>query len=436
MGRPRKTLEPTPPVVVSRAASLVASLRKNSDVQDNVYCASDLMNNWRYIDFCNPMYKLPCIALEWEFGGRGLLAGRIVRLLAKYGVGKSAFMWLMYACGQQPHLSSFCYHIETEGAPPPPDFIASFGCNPQDLAMQQPRSLENCFELIDEAIASIRGGFGGSIDPETGRKKKTAYTEPIDKDMVSPIVAGVDSFSGLGLEARVQEDVLHLQKSNAMAEHSRKVAEYLRDRSDRFKSTQTLIMLAAQEKVKIKTGPTAGWGGPESTSLGDSPIGFHATYCIEMSAYKYTDKDTGADIGSRIMVYTEKNKLSPKHRTIELYLVRDKGFDLIHTDAEFLIKHQASPLKGVAERTAHGIKCPALSDKSFKSEEEFVRAFYANTDLLQTMREAMRIRGYGFDFETKYYGQTGEEPEDPAEIKAEGEADGVAGSQGPVPTAG
>lgn len=168
---PKKALEPSPPL--SRAGALAERLQKNHEASE-VYCASDIMKSWRFVDFYNPLQKIPSLSLEWLFGGRGLLAGRIIRLQASYGTGKSSFMWLMYAAAQALS-KAWCYHVESEATPPPPDFIESFGCHTDNLLIAHPRSLEQCFEGLDEMLAEIRGGLGGSIDPETGRKEEYLY---------------------------------------------------------------------------------------------------------------------------------------------------------------------------------------------------------------------------------------------------------------------
>jgi RecA/RadA recombinase len=427
---PKKKMTPTP---TTRAAALVDRLTKNSKKERDIYCASDIMKGWRYVDFRNPQYGIPCLALEYLFGCRGLLAGRIIKLQASYGVGKSSFMWLMYAAAQQPGCDAFCYHIETEGAPPPPDFIASFGCDPSNLATGQPKSLEQCFELLDETMAEIRGGLGGGINPETGRKQKSKYTDPLDPDCEVPIVIGIDSFSALGLETEVEEDILDMRKTSALAEHSRKLSKYMRDRTDRFKKGQALLMLAAQQKSKINTGMSRG-AGSDKTTLADSVIGFHATYALEMQSYPYKDK-AGNDIGDRIIVKTTKNKLSPKNRVIDLYLVRNHGFDLAKTDFEFITKHSDSPLKEVTYKHSHGVTCKPLSDKSFPDEGSFLKALYANEELIKGVRQALRIRGFGFDFETKYV-PSASELEDNEQSAESDIGDGVEGSTEEVQAAG
>jgi hypothetical protein len=119
-----------------------------------------------------------------------------------------------------------------------------------------------------------------------------------------------------------------------------------------------------------------------------------------MTGLPYIDKERGLNIGERVALHTHKNKISPKHRRATLYLVRDHGFDLVKTDAEFLISDPASPI--AARRHSHGITCEAIQEKSFKNDDEFLAGFYANTDLVQSCREKLRIRGWGFDFETNY----------------------------------
>jgi hypothetical protein len=43
-----------------------------------------------------------------------------------------------------------------------------------------------------------------------------------------------------------------------------------------------------------------------------------------------------------------------------------------------------------------------ISDKVFKTADEFVEALYSDEERLRKIRELLRIRGFGFDFETKY----------------------------------
>jgi len=423
---PRKKkadLKPSPPL--TRAGSLAERLRDNHEGAP-VYTAADMMKMWRYIDFHNPLMQIPSISLEWLLGCRGLLAGRIMQLRATYSKGKSSLMYLIYAAAQMLS-DAFCYHVETEGAGSPPDYIASFGCDPENLVVDEMASLEECFARLDEVVAEIRGGFGGSKNKE-GRTIKTKFVNPLDEAMAAPIVAGIDSLSALGLADYVDEDVADMTGTPALASHSRKVRDYLRRRVARFKQTQTLLMLTSHETAKIQSGRKS-FGGPQKSALAQEAIGIHATYILDLAAKTWMNKDRGERYGDIITLTTSKNKLSPKGRVLDLYLHWNHGFDLVTTDTEFLLHHQASPLREVTRRIggrAPGIKCEPLGDGTFHTDEEFIRAFYANEQLLQACRVALRIRGFGFDFEKKYI-PSPEEIEDNKNSE-ESDIDGVEGS--------
>ena len=412
-----------PDKALTQAGRLVGRLNVNSSVNGDIYTAQEMLNTWRYVDFVNPTAKLPCISMEWLVGARGLLAGRILQLRATYSKGKSSTMYLIYAAAQMMS-NAFCYHVETEGAAAPPDYIESFGCNPADLAIDELASLEDCLGRLDEVVAEIRGGFGGGKTTD-GRPKKSIYTDPLDPGMLAPIVAGIDSLSSLGLQDTVNEDIADMTSTPALAQHSRKLRDYLRRRVARFKQAQMLLMLTSHETAKIATGRS--FGGPQKSALAQEAIGIHATYIMDVNASKYVDKATGNQLGDVVTLTTSKNKLSPKNRALGMYLEWNKGFDLIKTDVEFLLSHAASPFtKEECYRHSQGITCKPLQAKSFKSEEEFLRAFYSNQDLVMSIRERMRIRGCGLEFEAKYT-PTDAEVEDNAKSE-ESDLDGVSGS--------
>ena len=43
-----------------------------------------------------------------------------------------------------------------------------------------------------------------------------------------------------------------------------------------------------------------------------------------------------------------------------------------------------------------------VSDKVFKTADEFIDALYSDAERLRKIREILRIKGFGFDFETQY----------------------------------
>jgi hypothetical protein len=265
--------------------------------------------------------------------------------------------------------------------------------------------------MIDELVCEIRGGFGGSVG-DMGRTVKTKYTDPIDAECVSPIIIGVDSLSALGKEERVMQDVADIGKVPQVGQTAKMLREYFRNRIQRFNQKQVALFLTTQETVKLEMGMKA-FAGPQKTSVAAEAIGIHATFGIDFDSAKWMDKNRGEQVGDILKLKTFKNKWSPRNRAVELYLTTNEGFDLIHTDAEFLLNHPASPFSGNSDlfsgdrlcyRHSAGITCKPLSDKSFKTEEEFVHAFYENKDMLQAIRNDMKIRGFGFDWETAAMG--------------------------------
>jgi len=422
MNAKKKELQPQ-----SRIQLLLKNLAaKNSGIET----VTDMMKNVRYLDFCDPNTGLPTISQEWLIGARGFIAGRVTQLRATYSKGKSSYMYLQYGAAQR-NSNAFCFHIETEGAAAPADRVRAIGANPNELLQVESNSLDDALSQVDTLVCEIRGGFGGMVG-ELGRSIKTKFTEPVDKDCECPILIGIDSLSALASEKEAEQDVIDVGKVSGIGSTARAMRKFFSSRVQRFRTTQTALFLTVQETVKIETGMAA-MAGPKRTSIAAEAIGIYSTFGIDFgNATRWYDKAKGIELGDVLHLTTFKNKWSPRYRTLDLYLTQNNGFDLIHTDADFLLNSPNSPFKSKqfailnangepyeCYKHSHGITCTALRDKtqpSFANEEEFVRAFYDNEDLLMTVREKMRIRGFGHDWEKTYSG-----PEDLAEQESEDE---------------
>lgn len=398
---------------VRNGSALLERLRQN---RDNVETAATIMENARYVDVWNPIADLPSIAMEYLVGAKGWLAGRICQERATFSKGKSSFMYLQYAAAQKK-TGAYCMHVETEGAASPADWVASFGCDPAELIMVESKSLDDCLGLVDETVCQIRGGFGGSVG-ESGRATKTKFTDPLDPQMEHPIMIGIDSLSQLDSEDKAERDVADMSKAAQPGFIAKKMREWFRIRVQRLRATQTCLFLTTHETSKIATGPMPVGPGQQRTSVAAEAIGINATYAYDLRVNKW--KGSNGDIlGNETTFTCFKNKWSGDKfggtiREVPLHLRVGQGFDLIHSDAEFLIKHPNSPFSEkmglfdrnqAPQRNSMGIKCPLLSDKTFRSEEEFIRALYANTDLHMALREALRLRGFGFKFESSWQQQ-------------------------------
>jgi len=379
-----------------------------------VQTAGGLLNSYRYIDFCDPKSGRPALSLEWLFGARGLWAGRILNLIAHYSKGKSSFMYFMYACAQRLRSGAWCNHGETEGAPPPPDFIASYGADPDDLMVAEPRSLEEAMSWVDETEANIRGAWGTGVDPETGKAVKSKFTEPLDAEMTQPILFGIDSLSALGIEEKTMTDVSDKTKTAQPGNHAKKLREYLSERNMRFKQRYVSLMLASHQTANINMGGGMKPKGADINCKAKDAIGIYATYEVTVEAKQWRDKDPPyAQYGDIVTLRTTKNKMAPRYRELNMYLRTNKGFDITQTEIEWLFGNPNSPfvradLKekfGEITRRAGTIKCLYLQEKAFESYDAFLDALYADKEFLPTVREALRLRGFGFKFETDYRAQ-------------------------------
>lgn len=346
---------------------------------------------YRYIDFTDPKNRMPCLALEWLWGARGLLCGRMMKIEAEEGTGKSSYVMLQYAMAQQT-ANAWCVHEESEGTVAPPDFVASFGADPDNVMMPKlkVRSIEAVFENIDWTTAKLRGA-------------------DIDPTKIAPIVVGLDSISAFGAEANMDEDDTEsAANGGGLGKHARVVSQWFRDKGYILEDRDVLLLVTAQLREKIATGGFSAPGDKKKTTLAARPLNFHASYRLEM--WSSALKDENKQIGEVVHFTTTKNKMSPKGKVVPINLYWDKGFDLQTASCDML--RNVSPIVlpngtkfEVLQRGAY-VSCPALGDKNYQSNPagklELMKAICGDAALLAGLREALRIRGFGFEFETRY----------------------------------
>lgn len=393
-------------------ASLMATLQSSVDADDVVVStASKMYKEQQWIPFLDPITGTPCLTLSFLAGCKGVPVGRIAQLRASYSAGKSSFLYYMYACATRGRSEgdekAWIGHIETEGAPNPPDYISRFGLDPNAFLYMSANSLGAVFTTLDSFVCGVRGGFGGSIG-DTGRLRKTTFTNPIDPTNRFPIILGVDSFSALGDKKEASQDVLDISSSGAMAYISRELRRYLRDRQQRFARCNATLFVTSLETAKVATGPMC-YGGPQKSALGQEALAGAMSFGFDVSDKPW--KESGVTLGSIQTLKTFKNKFAPRYRAIEMFRKDLGGYDIIETDCNFLLNHPESPFAPgkllnqeggrALYRDAGGIHCPMLNEKAYKSKEDFLHAIYDNEDILMTILEGLRVRGYDFDFETK-----------------------------------
>jgi len=416
---------------------------KSAGISDegSVTTITDYYKAMKYIDMMDPVKGRPCLSMEWLLGARGFQAGKVYQLRAKFSAGKSSFLYYVYGCAlhgsTKNDRKAWVSHIETEGAPNPPDYVAQFGFDPSLFVYMKANDLNDLFKKIDTFDMALHGGRDGTVNPETGRATKSKFSKEnaLDPNMEKVSIVGVDSLSNVGSDAG--GDFVDLDKSEKPGGDSKDVRRFMRAREQDYDNHQLTLFLTTHETTEIKTGPGAGYGGPKATARNQLAIGMALTIGLETKDYPWKDEKTKEVLGSRQMLTTFKSKLAPRNRTITLFRKSLGGYDMAETDLAFFMGDPKNnnctqnPFLEGGFLCPEGAKCgitrvrggysaPMISDKIFKNAEEFVAELYSDEDRVKKIREHLRIRGFGFDFETKY---TMPESETVSVVSEEGEAE-------------
>jgi RecA/RadA recombinase len=378
----------------------IAKAAAEAKQKSSFFVAAQEAESWKYVDFIDLTKKRPCLPLEYLYGTRGFLIGRIVKYDSNEAAGKSSVILMNIGMAQATRQVWPCL-IETEKAVPPPDYIHSLGCDPQKLFLAQPDRVDECIDVIEQFVRTIREG----VDP--GKKY--------------PIYLAIDSVSGLGVKDNTLEASKEDEKGGGgVGYHAREFSKFFREDYKLCEAQDAVIFAAAQLKSSIDGG--GGFNdGPRTTTLAAKPFEFHATWRVRLWHSGYKDKDTGEYMGELISMLTEKNKLAPKNRLIKFLLRRPelvKSGETVwdFTDANMeLLTGPACPWDEKEFHAGGGwYSHAALNGGKNMRKEDFLDAFYADPVLLNQVRTKLRIRGFGFPFETQYGIETEEQPDDGA----------------------
>ena len=393
------------------------------DPEKSVTTLDEYWRNMKWIDLFDPITGRPCIALEWEIGARGIPQGKVVQVRGSFSDAKSTLLYLVYGCAMRGSTTNdrkaWVAHIETEGAPNAAEYVAKYGCDPRLLLYMKTNDLNDMFKKVDIFDMSLHGGRSGTVNQETGRtiKSKFPKEEALDPEMEKPAIVGIDSLSNVGTDAG--DDFVDLDKSERPGGDSKDVRRIFRAREQIYDEHNLTMLVTTHETTEIKTGIGAGHGAPKSTARNQKAVGMALTLALDTKDYPWKDSEKNV-LGSRQFLHTFKNKLAPRYRDITLFRNDLGGYDMAETDLQFFVNADGknnncknNPFSPggflCPEGAKHGItrvrggwSAPMVSEKVFKTAEEFVDALYSDKDLLKRIREHLRIKGFGFDFETRY----------------------------------
>jgi len=353
--------------------------------------ASNAFADAVYLDFVDPNTGTPCLPLEWMFGTRGLICGRLLNMVAREAVGKTSIVMLLVGMFQKTS-DSYTIYAETEETPLPPDRIEELGADPRKILLNDPTSMKDCMKNMVEIGRDIRN----EIDPE----------------MMHPIVNIIDSVSGLS-EKEMDRSTGEEEGNDGAAQHAREFSKFFRQTLDYFKHSNTVLITTSQEKDAIGTG--FGFTN-ESSYLAAAPIRYHSSWNVDLT--NITDKKiiTDFEFQQCVRMRMTKNKLARKGRTIDIIMYRDdRGWDFTKANRDLLFGSYSPFEPGTYSSGGNGYyKHDRIQSGTGKSLplEEFIAKFYADEELLNQCREKLRIRGFGFGFESQFFSREDSEAEE------------------------
>ena len=345
----------------------------------NLRIAANNTADWTFVDFIDPYNKCPCLPLEYLYGSRGLLSGRISLLQAAEGVGKSSYIALCFGMGAITS-NAMCLLLESESAEFPEDRLVELGCDPNAVFHAPIIDLPKCLMYINNFVRDVR-----AFDPEKE----------------SPVLIGVDSLSSLSeIEMETSDEAVDVDLSKAVqpGKHAKMLSEWLRKGTTKYlHDNKVSLMFTGQLKQKINTG--FGYQAEKETTLGGRAVRFHSTYILTLKATPY--KMNGVEVGTQLNMYMAKNKVAPAHRAITMELYREGGFKPNSGLLDMLVNARSgkdgTPLFDI-KQSGGWYSWGALTDKKFQ-RNDIMNLLYSNEDFLMHVREQLRIRGYGFAFE-------------------------------------
>jgi len=371
--------------------ALMNLTKKNASAR--IYKATDVDKQYRYIDFMDLTLNRPCLPLEYVFGTRGLMTGKIIKYEARESDGKSSSIFMNYGMAQRSG-GAYIVHMESEEAPPPPEFMWHLGCDPDEVIIEHPADVESCLKNAMNWINDVR--------------------KKVDPEMEHPIMVGIDSVSGLSAR-----DTTNLDKEAGDASigaHARAFSQWFREYTKHLATKQVVLMVSGQLKANIKIasfGESKTPGKNKSmVTIAEAPIAYHATWVIELHHTRHWIEGKG-DLGETITIKCTKNKQGIRGRQAKVNLLAPQhtpsgkpgwDWDEAHKDLFFTNPATRKLCWPQDEAVSAGgwYRHKDIRGNKNLRWEDFLNEVYANQDILMSLRNNLRIRGFGLPFETSY----------------------------------
>lgn len=360
--------------VISKLIKKVSQKKATEgDPERRVMRASDSLAGARWLDFVNPgRANRPSIAMEWLFGARGLLVGRVYTCDGEEHAGKSALLYYLYGTAQRS-AQAIVQHMESEGSFAPPDFVWSLGADADAIIFEKPANVHQCVRAQVEWAKDLREEIPNCVT-----------------------VLGLDSVSNLK------------GTSEQKTEHSLAFSQFFRDNVNDFADNGIVYIATSQLKKHISMDRFAADKHKQTTSLAEGAFKFNASVRVRVTHSQLKVKEEV--VGEVVTLKTEKNKLNTYRRVIKPHLYAEpvnngSRWDFDDCDITVLFDPKLGafdPAEIVVGGTGGRYGHMRILDGKSMYKKAFLDAFYDKPELVQEVRERLRIRGFGFDFETNF----------------------------------
>jgi len=228
---------------------------------------------------------------------KGIPFGMITQFIGESSTAKTIFATHIFKEAQAAGYHTMM--VDSENAYNPV-FAASLGVDPEKLIYAKPKTLEECFQVMEDTILAIREA-----------DKDTPIVIAYDSIAVSPSKAESESDS---YEQSPMTGALRAKTAGACL---RKINHMLRD----YKVALVII-----NQIRSKTGVM--YGSPDTPAAGGKALAFYLGVDLLCISNKTSDKlidENKQVIGIKGTIRNKKNKVSIPFRECEFELLFDKG---------------------------------------------------------------------------------------------------------------
>jgi len=331
-------------------------------------------NSNTYIDFIDPTTKRPNLALEWLMGCRGWPSAASIQIRGPQHASKSSLLYYFYGMA----LIDGCWikHGETEQAALTPQRISKIGANPDLIKLSNPNGIPDFVKQYKDW-------------PNETRK--------VDAKDQYPRIMGLDSVSNLS-DKEVNMSTGDKDRDTP-GEHARLFSKFLRDTTNFSRANNMRFACTGQFKSKIGTMP----GQDKNTTLAGNPLGFGATWVLDLSAGKGDDAGTFKNI----YISCKKSKMSAHSGakiTARLYTTPHKAWCFDRTIADLLTSTYSPFTPGSFKKAGQYYYYDPINKKGGKGRvvEDFLEQIYAKEEILNDIRNTWQVKGFGLPFESEY----------------------------------